>query len=680
MKRYRYNINNLDCANCAREVEEELNKNKNLDNVVVNFSTSKISYDAKREISIEELNKLIKMVEPDAYVSMEELEQRNEYNVLVFFIAIVLGIIGCYVKLAFNFNLILVIVSYGLLLYRPFINAFKMLIKNKSINENMLIVISCVGALIVGETLEGMMVISLYTIGKILESKAINNTRKSIGNLMDIKQDYANRKGKNGDERIDVIDISIDDILIVKKGEKIPVDGVVVKGSSELDTSALTGEADLVGVNIDDRVLSGSINVGEVIEIKATNKYVDSTVFKILELVENATDKKANTETMVSRISRVYTPIVLVLAVLVAVFLPLISKVSFSESVYRGLVFLVISCPCAIAISVPLSYFTGIGVSSKNGILVKGSNYLDNLHKLRKIVFDKTGTLTTGYYQVRKIEIVDKNYKMDEIIEILVKGESLSNHPIAKSIIKYAGIEVDSSDVSDYKEIAGMGISYTYKKKKIMVGTRRICNCDYDDILHLNIDGSHVASIMIDDGIKENAKNVIDDLKKLGIKTYMFTGDKKEVANNIGKKLELDYIKYEMLPDNKYQEFMKIKMGDEIVSFVGDGINDAPTLKVADIGISMGGVGSQAAIEASDIVIMNDDLRKIILAIKISKYTNDIIKQNLIFAILVKIIILLLSVVGIGSMWFAVFADTGVTLLTILNTLRIFKKYGVNKN
>ena len=470
-------------------------------------------------------------------------------------------------------------------------------------------------------------------------------------------------------------EVKVGDILVVKKGEKVPVDGVIVKGSSDLDTSALTGESDLVKVNLKDEVLSGSINMGDVLEIKATSTFSNSTVAKILDLLESATDKKTKTENMVTKFSQVYTPIIIILAVLITIMLPLIFKVPFKTSLYRALTFLVISCPCAIAISVPLSYFTGIGVASKKGILVKGSNYLDNLSNTTRIIFDKTGTLTNGTFKVEKIEILDYKYTKEEIIDILTKGESLSNHPIAKSILKLKKGKPDSSAVKNFQEIEGNGISFTLNKDKILIGNSKLCGCDVDTDLHLNINGKHVASIIINDGIKENAKDTIDVLKANNIKTYMFTGDKKAVALNIGEKLGLDEIKYEMLPQDKFTAFEALRGASEVTVFVGDGINDAPVLKRADIGISMGGVGSDSAIEASDIVLMSDELAKIPLAINISKYTKKIIKENLIFAMMTKVIILLLSVLGFANMWLAVFADTGVTLLTILNTLRIMKKF-----
>ena len=572
-------------------------------------------------------------------------------------------------------KMILYIVAYTLLLYRTGINAVKLLFKNKTINENMLITISCIGALAIGEVVEGMLVIALYTIGKILEEKAVNNSRKSIKDLIDIKQPYANLKQTDEIKKVDVEEIKINDILVVKKGEKIPVDGIVITGETMLDTSALTGESELMQIKEGDQVLSGSMNMGEIIEIKATQIAENSTVSKILELLEDATDKKTKTETIVSKISKIYTPIVIILALLIVICLPIIFNIPMLEAIHRGLTFLVISCPCAIAISVPLSYFTGIGVASKKGILIKGSNYLDALDNTKNIVFDKTGTLTNGAFTVTNIEIFDKDYTENQVIDILIKGESFSNHPIAKSIMNLKNEKVNNDDVKKYQEIEGKGITFELNDKKISIGNKLICNCEEDAILHLNIDGKHIASVFINDGIKNDAKETIEELKKQKIKTFMFTGDKKETALNIGKKLNIDEIKYEMLPTDKFEEFEKVSSKNELTIFVGDGINDAPVLKRADIGISMGGDGTDSAIEASDIVLMSDDLKKIPVAIQISKYTKNIIRQNLVFSISMKIIILLLSVLGFANMWLAVFADTGLTLLTILNTLRIMKRF-----
>lgn len=675
MKKYKYNINNLDCAACAREIEEMLNKHEDFSNATVNFNTCKIAYESNKDYSLEELNDLVRRVEPECFITLEEKDTRKEFSLRFLVLALVIGLSGYFLPLPKVIKIILYLISYSMLLYRTTINAIKLLFKGNGINENALMTISCLGALALGEVLEGMMVIALYTIGKILEEKAINNSRKSIKDLLDIKEPYANLKVKDKIDQVRVEDVKINDILVVKKGEKIPVDGVIVKGSTLLDTSALTGESDLESVTIKSNVISGSINMGEVIEIKATKTYDNSTVSKVLELLDSATDKKTKTETLVSKISKIYAPSVIIMAILITIFLPIFTDVTIKESIYRGLTFLVISCPCAIAISIPLSYFTGIGVSSKKGILIKGSNYLDNLSNTSSVIFDKTGTLTNGTFNVSEIEIEDSRYNYDEIIDILIKGESFSNHPIAKSILKLKSTKVDNSDVKDFREIEGQGITFKLGDKNIFIGNKRLCSCNHECMLHLNINGSHVASISIDDGIKDSAKETISKLKSYGIKTYMFTGDRKENALAIGHTLGIDEIKYEMLPQDKFSNYEMVSKDNKITIFVGDGINDAPVLKRADIGISMGGVGSDIAIEASDIVLMSDEVDRIPLAIDISKYTKCIIKENLIFALSVKVIILLLSVFGLANMWLAVFGDTGVTLLTILNTLRIMKKY-----
>ena len=676
MKKYSYVINNLDCLNCALKVEDEFNKDKKIHNCTVNFNTSKITFKSSYNISLNELNNIVKKVEPDVFITTEEVVVKSEYNILTFVISMILLMISLYVKSSYQLSLMLIVLTYILLLYRPFINAIKLFVRSKSINENLLIVISCIGAFLLGiysgeGIYEGIMVAALYLMGKILENKAINNSRKSIKNLIDIKEDYAQLKDGM---KVPVELIKLNDVLIVKKGEKIPVDGIIIKGSTKLDMSSLSGESKLVDKKEKDEVLSGSINTDSVIEVKATKIFIESTVFKILELIEEATDKKTKTETFVAKFSKVYTPIVLIIAVLVIILLPLLFKISINESIYRGLSFLVISCPCAIAISIPLSYFTAIGVSSKNGILIKGSNYLDNLEKMSNIIFDKTGTLTSGVSSKIDIEMLNDKYNKDEVIDILLKGENLSNHPIAKSIMKLSKKNIDSSCVKNFEEISGVGILYEIYGKKVKVGNKKLCACNLDSELHLNIDGEHVANIILNDGIKVDACKTIEELKKLNIETYMFTGDKENIAKKISEKLNIDKYKAEMLPQDKYIEYEKIaKTG--ITTFVGDGENDSPVLKRADIGISMGKIGSNSAIEASDIVLINDNIYSIIKAIKISKYTKKIIKQNMFFAIFVKVTILIFSIFGLTHMWFAVFADTGVTVLTILNTIRIMWKF-----
>lgn len=677
MKKYKYNINNLDCANCAREVEENLNKNKNFKNVIVNFNTKKLIYESNKEFKLEELNKLVKEVEPDAFITDEEVNIKKEYHFSILVIAVIIGLIGYFVKMPTYLKWILYVISYSMLLYRCIINSLKLLIKSKTINENLLITVSCLGALSLGNVLEGIMVITLYTIGKILEEKAINNSRNSIKDLMDLTDKTVNIKVGKEVKNILVEDVKVGDILLVKKGEKIGVDGIIKSGASSIDSSALTGESEPVFIKEGDKVLSGSINLGDIILVEATSTFEDSTVSKILEMLESATDKKTKTETIVSKGSKIYTPVVLVLSILVMLVLPLFG-VSVSSSIYRGLTFLVISCPCAIAISVPLSYFTGIGVCSKNGILVKGSNYLDSLSSSKNIIFDKTGTLTNGTFKVTNIDIKDEDltdeYNKDDIMEILLMGESLSNHPIAKSIMSISNRTVDNSKIKNFKEISGKGITFQLDDKQVSIGNNKMDECKEIASIHMHINRKHVASIFIKDGIKKNTSTVIKSLQKNDIKTYMFTGDKKDIALEIGEILGIDEIKYEMLPTDKFKAYERVEESGPTI-FVGDGINDAPVLKRSSVGISMGGVGSDQAIEASDIVIVNDDLNKIPFGINISKYTKHIIKENLIFAIGVKVVILVLSVLGLASMWLAVFADTGVTLLTILNTLRIIKKF-----
>lgn len=463
----------------------------------------------------------------------------------------------------------------------------------------------------------------------------------------------------------------------------MPLDGIVIKGEGEIDNSALTGESKLIKVQKDSEILSGSINVQGLLEIKVTKTYENSTVSKILNLVENATDKKAKTENFVSKAAKIYTPIVLVLAATVAVFMPLVIKdVTYSESIYKALIFLVISCPCSIAISVPLSYFSGIGKSSKNGILIKGSDYLDGIKDIGQIIFDKTGTITTGSFKVDKINVLDVNYNKEEILNYFIMGESFSNHPIAKSILKEKKEDIDLSKVKQFEEIPGKGIKYIYEDKEIKIGKADFVEhkikekTEYGTVLYLKIEEQVIASLLLIDEIKEDVKSTIKKLKEFNIKTKMFTGDTEDIAKVIANKVGIDEVKSNMLPQDKYKELEKVleqNNSGKKVAYVGDGINDSPVLARVDIGISMGGIGSNSAIEASDIVIMTDELEKIIEAIKISKKTNRIIKENLIFSIGIKILILILSVFGITDMWEAVFADVGTTLITILNTIRILK-------
>lgn len=679
LKKYKYRLNNLDCANCANKIEERLKKENNLSDVVVNFSSLTLSFMSNDDIKIEDISNIVTKIEPEVVVTKtdeEAKETKKNYNLIRLIFGIIIALLGLYVN--FNneiINKILIIASYVILLYRTFKVAVKMLIKSHTINENALITISSIGAYFVDKQMEGLMVITLYEIGKILEEKAVNNSRNSIKDLMNIKQDFANKVVGDKTEVINVEDVKINDILIIKKGEKIPVDGIVIEGETKLNLFSLTGESDLVNKKENDEVLSGSINEGKVIKIKATKLFNDSTVSKILSLIEDATDKKSKTETFVAKMAKYYTPIVLIISVITFICFILFTDLTTYESIYRALVFLVISCPCAIAISVPLSYFTGIGVSSKNGILVKGSNYLDLLSRVNKIVFDKTGTLTSGAFKVTSFNLLDSSYSEDYILKLYALGENLSNHPIAKSIMNYVNIDVNEK-VKNHKEIEGLGVSYTYDDKKIKIGNNKMFDIKDDGSLniYLSIDDKIVSSLTINDGIKEGVENTLNELSKKGIETYMFTGDSKENALSISEKLNIDKVYYELLPTEKYEKLEELLNDKDIVAFIGDGINDAPSLKRADIGISMGSIGSSSAIEASDIVIMDDDISKINKAISISNKVKRIIKENLVFSIGVKILILVLSAIGIANMWQAVFADVGVTIISILNTLRIMKK------
>ena len=679
LKKYKYRLNNLDCANCANKIEERLKKENNLSDVVVNFSSLTLSFMSNDDIKIEDISDIVTKIEPEVVVTKideEVKENKKNYNLIRLIIGIIIALLGLYVN--FNneiINKILIIASYVILLYRTFKVAFKMLIKSHTINENALITISAIGAYFVDKQMEGLMVITLYEIGKILEEKAVNNSRNSIKDLMNIKQGFANKVVGDKTKVINVEDVKINDILIIKKGEKIPVDGIVIEGETKLNLFSLTGESDLVNKKENDEVLSGSINEEKVIKIKATKLFNDSTVSKILSLIEDATDKKSKTETFVAKMAKYYTPIVLIISVITFICFILFTDLTTYESIYRALVFLVISCPCAIAISVPLSYFTGIGVSSKNGILVKGSNYLDLLSRVNKIVFDKTGTLTSGAFKVTSFNLLDSSYSEDYILKLYALGENLSNHPIAKSIMNYVNIDVNEK-VKNHKEIEGLGVSYTYDDKKIKIGNNKMFDIKDDGSLniYLSIDDKIVSSLTINDGIKEGVENTLNELSKKGIETYMFTGDSKENALSISEKLNIDKVYYELLPTEKYEKLEELLNDKDVVAFIGDGINDAPSLKRADIGISMGSIGSSSAIEASDIVIMDDDISKINKAISISNKVKRIIKENLVFSIGVKILILVLSAIGIANMWQAVFADVGVTIISILNTLRIMKK------
>ena len=696
MKKYEFEIAGLDCAACANEIQEGLNKNPEIKNANVNFAKMKLSYETDT-LSKEEIEKIVQSIEPEVELleahskskdlKNEKAQKENRKKLWLHILRLVIGAIvagvGLYVPMPKVASTIFIVLGYAILLFKTTKNAVKLLFKSKTINENLLITISCIGAYLVGKSSEGLMVIILYEIGKILEEKAINKTRKSISDLMDIKPEYANLKKGDEIETVEPSEVKVGDIVVAKQGEKIPLDGVVIKGTASLNTASLTGESKPQDVAENDIVLSGSIVLEGLLEIKVTEEYENSTVSKILELVENATDKKAKTETFVNKAAKIYTPIVIGIAILVGIFLPLISNVTYggeNGSIYRALIFLVISCPCAIAISVPLCYFSGIGKSSKEGILIKGSDYLDELKDVKEIVFDKTGTLTKGQFGISKIEVYSEKYVENDVLKYVVWGESYSNHPIAKSIVRNAQ-NVENKKVENYEEITGKGIKYNIDGKTVLVGNSSLVGKENEAAestkIYLKIDDELVGAILLKDEAKHGTKEAIKALNSRGIVTKMFTGDNKKAAKQIAEELGISEFEAEMLPDQKYseleKELEKYKGTNGKVAFVGDGINDSPVLARADVGISMGGVGSGSAIEASDIVVMTDSIDRIDCAIDISKKTSKIIKQNLIFSIGVKIVVLVLSVFGVANMWEAVFADVGATLITVLNSLRILK-------
>lgn len=686
LKKYSYILKNLDCAVCAGKIESRLNSNSDFKNVKVNFNTLKLTLETNLEKDVKrKVIKIIKEIEPEVEVLDINDINTNNHKTKKSIIKLVIGIILAIVSMIFSFSIIIskiiLISAYLILLSRTIRNAWRLFKTSHHIDENFLITISCIGAYLVGKPMEGLMVIFLYEIGKILEEKAVNKTRNSINELMNIQPEYANLF-TNEEKKVDPSEVKIGSIIIVKKGEKVPIDGIVLETDSMIDTSSLTGESKPIQIKKDSEIMSGSINLGDVIKIKTTKTYENSTVSKILELVENATDKKAKSETIASNFAKIYTPIIIILALIVMLFMPIITDITYSQSIYKALTFLVISCPCAIAISVPLSYFSAIGRASKTGILIKGSNYLDGLKDLKHIVFDKTGTITTGLFDLDSINIIDEKYTKKEIEQYIIQGEVLSNHPLAKSILKMLPQKKDTKKITDFKEYAGSGICYTLNNKKIKIGNSEFVGIkkhqnENKTIIYLKIGEDIIGNIIMSDQIKKDAKKTIQEIHKLGIKTTMLTGDNKQVAENVSKQIGIDNFSADLLPEDKYKYLEKmISKSDpkEKIAFVGDGINDSPVLTLADIGISMGGVGSAAAIEASDIVIMTDELQKILEAIEISKKTSRIIKQNLIFAIGTKLLVLLLSIFGISNMWQAIFADVGVTLITILNTLRILKK------
>lgn len=581
-------------------------------------------------------------------------------------------------------KLTIFIISYLIIGFEILKKAVRNIFRGKVIDENFLMAIATIGAFAIGEYSEAVAVMLFYQVGELFQDYAVDKSRKSIATLMDIRPDYANIENNGNIEKVDPDDVKIGQIIIVKPGEKVPLDGIVVEGTSNLDTMALTGESVPRKVKENDEVLSGCINKDGLLKLKVTKEFGESTVSKILDLVENASNKKSKSENFITKFAKYYTPIVVILAVVLAVVPPLILKDSgtFTDWLYRALSFLVVSCPCALVISIPLSFFGGIGGASKLGILVKGSNYLEAISKAETVVFDKTGTLTEGVFEVQKIET--KDISKDELLKIVAHAERYSTHPIAESIKKSYKDMIDDNLINDVQELSGRGIKAIIDGKNVLVGNEKMMSenqiefekCeDIGTILYVAINNKYVGYILIADRIKEDSAKTIKELKAMNVKqTIMLTGDKKEVGEDVAKKIGIDKAYTELLPDGKVKQVEQLiqkKSENGKVVFAGDGINDAPVLAMADIGIAMGGVGSDAAIEAADIVIMTDEPSKIGKVIKLSKKTMRIVNENIVFAIFVKIAVLILTAFGLSTMWEAVFADVGVSIIAIINSLRM---------
>ncbi len=605
-------------------------------------------------------------------------------------IKIILATLLFLIALIVNFNnewinqaiYILSYIIVGLEIVRK---AIRNITRGKVFDENFLMTVATIGAFGIGEFPEAVAVMLFYQVGELFQSYAVDKSRKSISSLMDIRPDFANVEREGKIQKVDPEEVKIGEIIVVKPGEKVPLDGQLVEGKSSLDTKALTGESLPRELTKGEEVLNGCINLNGVIKIEVTKEYGESTVSKILDLVENASSKKSKSENFISKFARYYTPIVVIIALILAIVPPLIDKsATFSEWLYRALSFLVVSCPCALVISIPLSFFGGIGGASKRGILIKGSNYLEQLASTEMIVFDKTGTLTEGVFEVQKIKAMDMSE--EELLKMVAYSENYSNHPIAVSVKKAYHKEIDDKQIIKTEELSGLGIASKIGKRDVLVGNEKLMEekqiqftqCDeIGTVLYVAIEGKYVGYLVIADKIKEDAINTIKTLKENHIKqTIMLTGDRKKVGESVANKLGLDKVYTELLPDGKVEKvesLRKEKSKKGKLAFVGDGINDAPVLAISDVGIAMGGLGADSAIEAADVVLMTDELSKIVEAIHLAKKTMRIVKENIVFAILIKVLVLVLSTLGLSTMWEAVFADVGVSIIAIINALRVLR-------
>ena len=687
-------LEGLNCANCARKIEEKVGRMEGVKESNLNFTTTtlnvKLEKKVKEEHVISEIKKIVEALEPHVKVekkvygkaTIKKAKFTVKSTLIIGAVLYLFAVIGDFQG---TLGLILFGASYLLIGGEVVLTAIKNIAKGQVFDENFLMTVATIGAFTINKYPEAVAVMLFYEIGETIQGYAVNKTRSSISSLMDIRAEYANLIMNGKEEKVSPETVKVEDVILVKPGEKVPLDGVVIEGESFIDTSALTGESVPRKIVANDEILSGGINTSGLLKVKVTKKFGESTVSRILEMVENAASKKADTEKFITKFAKVYTPIVVVLAILIAVIPSIFIKDAlFSTWLYRSLVFLVVSCPCALVVSVPLGFFAGIGGASKKGVLVKGSNYLELLKDLETVVFDKTGTLTEGVFSVTEINTngIDK----EKLIEVAAMAESFSNHPIAISIIKEYGKEIDKEVIKEYKEISGRGIKAVINNEEVLVGNSKLMNefnilyNEVDSIgtvVYCAINGEFKGSIVISDKIKENAVEALINLKKAGVKkTVMLTGDNKKTAYKVGEKINIDEVHSELLPLDKVrevEELLKRSNKNGKLAFVGDGVNDAPVLARADIGIAMGGIGSDAAIEAADIVLMKDDINALVDAINVSKKTNKILWQNIVFALGIKILVMVLGTFGIANMWTAVFADVGVTIIAIINSTRCFR-------
>lgn len=684
-------LQNLDCANCAGKIEKRLNELDELSNVKLNFATSTLSFEQKSEKNLlDKIENEIQKIEKQVLIIKDETKKQrtfwellNKKLLLITIISIILTFISYNYVSNKNLQLILYVTAYLLVGRDVIFQAIKNIKNGKVFDEHFLMSIATIGAFALGEYVEGIAVMLFYQIGEMFQAVAVNNSRDNINALIDIKPEFANvKEGENIIQKTPE-NVKIGDTILVKVGEKVPVDGILLSKKCSFDTSTITGEFKPKTINENEELISGYINISNASYIKVKSLYKDSTIAKIVELIENAASKKASAEKFISKFAAVYTPIVVIFAVLLSTLPPLfIQGAVFTDWIERGLIFLVISCPCALVVSVPLSFFSAIGAISKRGVLVKGANYVEKLTEIRNIVFDKTGTLTHGVFEVTDIK--SKLLPEDELLKLAAYSESFSTHPIALSIVKAYGKEIDLKHIITHEEFGGMGIKAIVDNKEVLIGNTKLLtkfNIQHDDVkenlsaILIAIDNVFAGYIVVDDIIKTEAKSIISELKKLNInKTYMLTGDKKEVALNVATALGIDEVKYELLPQEKLTYFEKIKkQTNQPTAFVGDGINDAPTLANADLGIAMGGIGSDLAVKSADIILLNDNIQSIVDAIKIAKKTKTIVYQNIAFIMIVKIGFLFLGAGAIIGMKEAIFADVGVALLAIFNSMRILR-------